>query len=169
MNALAVLTELRQAGLEVVPVGDSLRLRGNVAEVPCDLLDRAKQAKPEILGILALRDRLLDLAAVAGISLDLVSELDDADVDACKGENDATLTDYLAALAQRRGMAQGVIPESWTEIVECRGCGPVHLWPGCPPEVIACPWCAIRTRNRTPTPNADPRSAPSPNGDPNAA
>ena len=144
MSAVGVLAELRQAGLEVVPSGDSIRLRGNVSGVAADLLDRAKSAKPEILLILGLRERLLDLAVLAGIELDIVHGLNDADVAACRDESDATLTSYLAVLAKRRVMAQGITPEGWTAVVECRRCGPVLLWPGCPPQVIACPWCRHR-------------------------
>ena len=144
MSAASVLAELRQAGLEVVPAGDSIRLRGNVSGVAADLLDRAKSAKPEILVILGLRERLLDLAVLASIELDIVHELDDANVAACKGESDATLTSYLAVLARRRAMASGITPEGWTAVVQCRGCGPVLLWPECPTEVIACPWCRHR-------------------------
>ena len=157
MSAVGVLAELRQAGLEVVPAGDSLRLRGNVAGAAADLLDRAKSAKPEILIILGLRERLLDLAVLAGIELDIVHELEDADVAACKGESDSTLTSYLAALARRREMAQGIAPQGWTAVVECRGCGPVLLWPECPPEVIACPWCRHRKAGTAiPTPPPSP-------------
>jgi len=144
VSAAGVLAELRQAGLEVVPAGDSIRLRGNVSGVAADLLDRARSAKPEILVILGLRERLVDLAVLAGIELNIVNELDDADVAACKSESDATLNTYLAAMARRRAMAQGITPEGWMAVVECRGCGPVLLWPGCPPQVIACPWCRHR-------------------------
>ncbi len=157
MSAASVLAELRQAGLEVVPAGDALRLRGNVSGVAADLLVRAKSAKPEILIILGLRERLLDLAVVSGIELEIVQGLDDADVASCRYESDATLTSYLAALARRQAMASGITPEGWTAVVECRGCGPVLLWPGCPPQVIACPWCRHRKAGTSiPQPTTSP-------------
>lgn len=117
--------------------------------------------------ISAVRDRLRDIAVTESIVTAVVDELVDEDVAACAGESDATLTTYLAVLARRRDMGNGVVPEGWTQTVTCRGCGPVPLWPECPSEVIACPWCAIRTGNRTPapSPNAGPRPAPSQDGD----
>lgn len=105
--------------------------------------------------VATLRQRLLDLAAVAGVDLALVDHLDDADVAVCDGEADTTLIAYIEVLARRRDMARGLIPDGWTQTVECLGCGPVRIWPECPPKVIACPWCAIRkakTPPRTPSP-----------------
>ena len=107
-----------------------------------------------------VRDRLRDIAVTESIDTAVVDELADEDVAACAGESDATLATYLLVLVRRSAMEMGVVPHGWTQIVTCRGCGPVPLWPECPSEVIACPWCAIRTRKRTPSPIADPRSAP---------
>ena len=36
---------------------------------------------------------------------------------------------------------QGIVPDHYTAITECRYCGPVPIWPGVPAEVAGCPWC----------------------------
>jgi len=39
---------------------------------------------------------------------------------------------------------EGQIPDSYTSTTECKGCGTVPIWEGCPPEVDGCPWCFNR-------------------------
>lgn len=92
------------------------------------------------------RARLLALAADEGLPAGLVHGLADADVSACAGLPDAVLRAYLRALEAGRRMDAGEVPPGWGEPVArtCEGCGPVLLWPGCPPKVKACPWCFRR-------------------------
>lgn len=92
------------------------------------------------------RARLLALAADEGLPAGLVHGLADADVSACAGLPDAVLRAYLRALEAGRRMDAGEVPLGWGEPVArtCEGCGPVLLWPGCPPNVEACPWCFRR-------------------------
>lgn len=54
-----------------------------------------------------IRARLLALAEFECLEPALVHRLDDADVMACAGESDATLTAYLHALDMPRGWMQG--------------------------------------------------------------
>ncbi len=39
---------------------------------------------------------------------------------------------------------RGQIPSHYTSTTTCKHCGPVPIWPGCPPEVLGCPWCMNR-------------------------
>ena len=41
---------------------------------------------------------------------------------------------------------RGVVPEHYTSETECRHCGPVPIFEGCPPEFDGCPWCLNRHR-----------------------
>lgn len=97
-----------------------------------------------------MRTRLLALAlALAkdeGMDTGQVHDLPDKEVAGCAGHGDTALRVYLDALQARTFLDRGVVPPVWGEpvAVTCEGCGPVLLWPGCPPEVKACPWCFRR-------------------------
>ncbi len=39
---------------------------------------------------------------------------------------------------------KGIAPDHYTSVTECRHCGPVPIWDGCPPQVLGCPWCLNR-------------------------
>jgi hypothetical protein len=41
---------------------------------------------------------------------------------------------------------EGKMPEHYTSTTNCRHCGPVPIWEGCPPEVLDCPWCFNRLK-----------------------
>lgn len=43
---------------------------------------------------------------------------------------------------ERQGMERGNVPQGWTEVASCAGCGPVWLWT--PGMFAACPWCFVR-------------------------
>lgn len=46
-----------------------------------------------------------------------------------------------AALATAEMVAAGIVPDHYTTATICRRCGPVPIFPGCPPDVLGCPWC----------------------------
>lgn len=91
-----------------------------------------------------MRRLLLRIAAAEGIAPEVIHALDEGDIAACRGESENTLRTYVRALHRDTQLGAGKVPCTWTAVVECRGCGPVLLWPECPPEVIACPWCRHR-------------------------
>ena len=35
----------------------------------------------------------------------------------------------------------GIVPDHYTNATNCKHCGPVPIFPGCPPQVDGCPWC----------------------------
>ena len=41
---------------------------------------------------------------------------------------------------------RGVIPDHYTAETECKHCGPVPIFAGCPPIIIGCPWCFNRIK-----------------------
>lgn len=96
----------------------------------------------------ALRARLLELAEFECLEPTLVHRLDDADLAACAGLGDEVLIAYLRALDAAARMDAGMAPTGWTAARYCRLCGPVLLWPDCPPIVLACPWCFRRKAGR---------------------
>ena len=105
-------------------------------------------AAPEKPAPDTIRAHLLELAEFECLEPALVHRLDDADVMACAGESDETLTAYLRALDAAARMDAGQPPTGWDAVRYCRLCGPVLLWPDCPPIVLACPWCFRRKAGR---------------------
>ncbi len=47
---------------------------------------------------------------------------------------------------------QGVVPDHYISETECKHCGPVPIFEGCPPQVMNCPWCLNRIKG-LPIPN----------------
>ena len=41
---------------------------------------------------------------------------------------------------------QGIVPDHYTSETECKHCGPVPIFPGCPSKVNGCPWCFNRIK-----------------------
>lgn len=97
----------------------------------------------------AIRTRLLALAAADFLPVDLVHGLADADLLAIPADyTDRHLLAYLRALEAAATMDAGMAPTGWDAARYCRLCGPVLLWPNCPPIVQACPWCFRRKAGR---------------------
>jgi len=47
---------------------------------------------------------------------------------------------------------KGVCPDHYTSETNCKHCGTVPIWEGCPPQVNGCPWCFNRLQG-LPMPN----------------
>lgn len=144
MTAAAVLNRLLEAGIEVVPDGGNLRLRGNTAGLVPELRDLITAVKPGLISLLGARDRLRSLAESNGMDTSLADDVPISELSAYEGHTDTVLLAVLRVLAERRLLELGQVPAGWSEPVNCRRCGPVKLWPECPQEVIACPHCRIR-------------------------
>jgi len=117
--------------------------------IPANLAARASRDSQDSqesqgAGTFEMRAHLLALCVDELLPRRLVDALPDRDVDACFGYGDAELRDYLQALERGRVMDAGRVPPEYTATVHCAGCGPVLLWPDCPPTVRACPWCFKR-------------------------
>ncbi len=60
-------------------------------------------------------------------------------------------TDMVAIIEMRE---RGIVPEHYTSETDCKHCGPVPIFEGCPPQVNGCPWCCNRIKGR-PVPNTE--------------
>jgi hypothetical protein len=108
---------------------------------PCQVIKRGAAE--------AVRAHLLTLAKAEGLPPAIVHALHADDVAACAPCDDETLRAYLRALDRGHVMDAGIAPVGYTEPVHCAGCGPVLLWPGCPSQVKACPWCFRRRAGKS--------------------
>jgi len=54
------------------------------------------------------------------------------------------LVAFADSLAIKQIRESGGIPDHYTSETECKHCGPVPIWLGCPPQVNGCPWCLNR-------------------------
>lgn len=66
---------------------------------------------------------------------------------------------FRQALITRRMIERGEVPEHYTTSTNCRRCGFVPIFEGCPPEVQGCPWCFNRIRG-FPIPRVNRRDMP---------
>ena len=53
----------------------------------------------------------------------------------------AQLVAFADSLAIAQIRESGGVPDTYVSITTCQNCGPVPIWPGCPPKVGACVWC----------------------------
>ena len=105
---------------------------------------RNKQASENAHLLRDIRQRLLAIATAERLPTALVDQRSDDLLAEYHDCNDATLLVCLRAWDASACMDAGQAPHGYTQAVQCSGCGPVLLWQGSPPEVIACPWCFRR-------------------------
>ena len=155
MSAAALLHELQAAGVTLTATAGRLHVEAPKGAITPALRERITRAKPAIIAVLTkqaspdtIRAHLLELAEFECLEPALVHRLDDSDLATCTGLGDEVLTAYLRALDAAARMDAGVAPTGWTAARYCRLCGPVLLWPDCPPIVLACPWCFRRKAGR---------------------
>ena len=70
-----------------------------------------------------------------------------------------SLLAFRQALMTRRMIERGEVPEHYTGSTNCRRCGFVPIFEGCPSEVQGCPWCFNRIRG-FPLPRINRREVP---------
>jgi hypothetical protein len=143
------MAELHDAGIRVFVQGERLRLEPMRGPIPSRLRQRVADDKSGLLALLASAEgdtlrTLLDLAIDEDLPGATVAMLTARDLYACGDLPRKVLSAFLRALARSQGMAAGRVPVGWTRVTDCRGCGPVLLWPDAPAAVIACPWCRHR-------------------------
>lgn len=54
------------------------------------------------------------------------------------------LRGFAAAARTVDQIRNGIVPEHYTSITECKYCGPVYVFPGLPAESPGCVWCLNR-------------------------
>ena len=64
----------------------------------------------------------------------------------------AQLIAFADSLAIVQIRESGGVPDTYVSVTTCQNCGPVPIWPGCPPRVKQCPWCMS---GQTPPPLPD--------------
>ena len=66
----------------------------------------------------------------------------------------AKIIGFADSLAIKQIREGGIVPDHYTAITECKYCGPVPIFPGCPPKIRSCPWCLNRVKGLpSPKPN----------------
>lgn len=72
------------------------------------------------------------------------------------GHDLAAMIALADLIATRHCRERGEVPPSYTDVVQCRSCGPIWIFPGGAPVVLACPWCLneLPGRDRIPRPPA---------------
>ena len=58
----------------------------------------------------------------------------------------AKIIGFADSLATEQIREAGSVPDHYTGITKCKRCGPVPIFPGCPPKVNGCPWCFNRIK-----------------------
>ena len=53
----------------------------------------------------------------------------------------AQLVAFADSLAIVQIRESGGVPDTYVGVTTCQNCGPVPIWEGCPPRVMACVWC----------------------------
>jgi len=127
MSARTLIAEFSARGIKVRPNGSNVTVSPRKALTP-ELLRRIKREKP------ALIRELQKLRQEAGEDWDEIAN------------NPKQLKAFNELLMISEMRLQGVIPDHYTSSTECRHCGPVPIWNGCPPQVAGCPWCFNRLK-----------------------
>ena len=60
--------------------------------------------------------------------------------------NPAQLEAARFLVTEAKQVANGVIPERYTQITDCKYCGPVFVYEGYPQPANNCPWCFNRIK-----------------------
>jgi len=130
MTPARILETLAAAGVTVRREGNSLRLKpGSTGTVPADVVELVRAHKAELLaeldGTLALRTRLLELAASYAIPAEIVQVIatDDA-LGWCLGMTDAELTRWANIVCTREMYRRGLLKHGWLipEAAHVQGC-----------------------------------------------
>ncbi len=53
----------------------------------------------------------------------------------------AKILGFADSLAIKQIREDSSVPDHFTAITKCKQCGPVPIFPGCPPKIMACVWC----------------------------
>ena len=132
-----------------------LALRRNspatAAQQPPEIRSQTEQQIAQENGpsVAQIRAHLLTLAESDGLPESLVHDLDEGDLDGCRGCTNATLRTFLRALGKSAAMDAGRVPDGFTVATRCPQCGPVWLSEEHPPEAKTCPWCFRRRAGKS--------------------
>ena len=110
-----------------------------------------------------VRTKATPPAISANDAKSVVEETEDNNTNSNTSKNSIThCLDKNTAKETIQQRERGEIPPHYTQIVTCKGCGPVYLWAGLPNMVEGCPWCLNRTKGISiPRPPKEMIGAPS--------
>ena len=116
MSAARIIETLQREGIAVRREGDRLKLKAGTGTVPGDMIELARQHKPELLAALPdtselyrQRHRLLALAREMNIPRLVIAELPDAEIAGCEHLTDPGLRRYAQIVLENWLTARGVI------------------------------------------------------------
>ena len=136
MSALPILSELSDKGIRVELEGSGLALTAPKGVLTKSLVSRLRREKP------ALLQSLIELRKKAGNDWQEIAN----DPDKLK-----SFTELIVIVEMRE---MGICPDHYTARTDCKRCGKVPIWSGCPPQVDGCPWCFNRIKG-LPVPGAN--------------
>ena len=126
MSALPIITEITNQGITARVEGDEVALSAPKGTLTPEVVAKLKSKKPDLLR------SLKELQERAGPDWQEIS-------------TDAAKLKALAELVMIEDMRhRGIVPDHYTNTTECKHCGTVPIWPGCPSQVHGCPWCMNR-------------------------
>ena len=138
MSALPMIAELSNKGIRVGIDGDELTLRAPKGVLTPALVEKYRAQKSNLLRSLAeVREQAGDdWQEIAG------------DPDKLKAFTELVM---INDMRQR-----GIVPDHYTAMTKCSGCGTVPIFEGVPERVSGCPWCFNRLKGLPmPSPGAD--------------
>lgn len=137
MSAMALISEFSDRGIRVRAEGTDIVVSPKRA-LTTDLVGRIKKEKPLLI------QSLQKFKREAGSDWDEIAK------------DPAQLKAFAELLMIVEMRERGIVPDHYTATTECKHCGPVPIWEGCPPRVLGCPWCFNRVKG-LPIPSPDLR------------
>ena len=127
MSALALFSELSDRGITIRSDGPDVVVSPETAVTP-DLVQRIMKEKPTLIR------ELEKLKRKAGNDWSEIAN------------DPAQLKAFAELLMIVEMREKGICPAHYTAATNCKHCGVVPIWEGCPPEVSGCPWCFNRRK-----------------------
>ena len=127
MSALPLLIEFSDKGIKVRVDGLDLVLTPRKA-LTSNLALRVKKEKSALL-----------------TSLDKIRQKAGDDWEEVNNDPEQ-LKAFADLLAIEDMRLSGIVPDHYTSETECKRCGTVPIFAGCPPKIIGCPWCFNRLK-----------------------
>ena len=127
MSALPIFSELSDRDIRVRVDGSNLVLSPKKA-LSSNLVSRIKKEKPAVI------KSLQEIKRKAGPDWDEIAN------------DPAQLKTFAELLMIGEMRERGIIPDHYTATTECKRCGPVPIFEGCPPKINGCPWCFNRIK-----------------------
>ncbi len=127
MSALPIFSELSDKDIRVRVDGSNLVLSPKKA-LSSNLVSRIKKEKPAVIR------SLQEIKRKAGPDWDEIAN------------DPAQLKTFAELLMIGEMRERGIVPDHYSATTECKRCGLVPIFAGCPPTISGCPWCFNRIK-----------------------